>query len=579
VGDRLHISLIHKFHISNRNLILITAFSFFIISLALVSLHETPVNGYEISIYQKIPFIVWIAIIFGLINGGFLFFRYYGLEKKLWAIGLFEILLCNAILISLNFLRGSIYLGKGDSLTYLGYSKDIILNGFLPQYNFYPSISLLISSTSVITNLTGIELVQLLPAFFLTVYLLSIFVWSKSLSHKRGFIAAMLFASLPLFFATFIPPIIYEALCVLMIPIFLYSLQKSKSKDIRYISIICVFFVFFTLGHPLVSLALLLYMIIIFVTERFFRLEKKTVTGPLLLFSSVVFFIWIANQAVLVNSITITLNQMISGPSQTALTDFEGFASKLGLLTTVQSILSSTIDDIIFILLSIWAIILIWKNAWRTNSITPYFACFIGGTILLATLIVTTNQSPSRFVNLNFNMIFTIPLVGFLLYQKQKNGKVTLVRLILFLIVVSLIVSISSIYQDPIQMTPNGTITISETSGVNWFINQKNATIGILTVYTEPSRFADMIYGHIYSQNHAESFIKKDPGNHFTSIMSSNKTIENSYLIISSYDRDAYTTLWQNVNRYEEKDFQALPLSNMINKNFDNGGFSCYIRA
>lgn len=560
---------------------LITAVSFFIISIALLSLYATPVKGYEVSLYQKTPLIVWVALIFGIFNGGLLFYRYYGSRKKLWLIGLFEILLCFIIIMSIYTLRGSIFLAKADSLSYVGYSKDIILFGSIPDYNFYPLCSLLVSSTSVITNLTVMESVMLFPAAFLIVYFISIVAWSKSISRKPGFVIAMSFASLPLFFAWFVPSIYYMTLAVLMIPIFLYSLQKGKSGDIRFISITFALFAMFTLWHPLVAIFLLLFLTIIFIIERSTKSQKVIVSSSLILFSGVIFLGWVAAQTPLVNTISFTVDQLFGlVNNSSSLIAFENSSSKLGLIATVQSVLACTLDDIIFMILSIWAAIIIWRKGWRKNPIGPYFACLIGGTIFLAALIVATSiHNPFRLVNLNLNLILAIPLVGYLLYQKQKHGKVTTARFITFLILLSIITSIFSIYQDPIQSYPNGTITISETSGANWFINLKDRNMNTSVIQTSPVRFADLIFGHIYELNHGNSFIEKDAESHFTLIMSSNKTIEGTYLIVSSFDRIAYTQVWQNANRFDDNDFQALSLSNMVDKNFDNGGFSCYIRA
>jgi hypothetical protein len=560
---------------------MITALSFFLISIAVLSLYYTPIKGFEISIYQITSWIFWVPMIFGLINGGLLFFWCYKSNKILWVVGLLEVLLCNAIIISLNGLRGFIYLQRADPLSYVGYSKDIIHFGNIPAYNFYPLNSLLISFTSVITNFTVVESVQLISIAFLTIFILSFFVWSKSISHKRGFIAAMTFASFPILFAWYVPPIYYETLCVLMLPIFLFTLQKGGSWNIRFLLLTFVLFVFFTFGHILVAFILLLFLIIIFAIEQLSKSERPTVSVSLLILSGLILIFWIVTQAALAHSVNAIINQIFGFSSNmTSFTDFQNSASKLGFMNTLQALLACTIDDIIFAILAIWAATIIFRNYWKTNPVTKYFACFIGGLVFLGALIaVAFIHNPFRLVNLNFTMIFSIPLIGFLLYHKLKNGKVTTARLIIVLILVSLITSTFSIYQDPIQKYPNEAITISETSGVNWFINQKDNGTNTSILQTSSWRFADMIYGHVYVMNNAKSFIEKETDSHFMTIMSSNNSIESTYMIISSFDRQAYTKVWESSNRFNDNDFQALSLSNMVNKNFDNGGFSSYLRA
>jgi hypothetical protein len=231
-------------------------------------------------------------------------------------------------------------------------------------------------------------------------------------------------------------------------------------------------------------------------------------------------------------------------------------------------------------ILAIWAAVVIWKNTWRKGPIGLYFAGFIGGMVFLVALIVMTSlHNPYRFVNLNFNMILTIPLVGFLLYQKRKLGKMKTARFVIFLIILAIIASTLSIYQDPIQSHPNGITPISEASGGNWYINTKDTSVITSVLAIQPARFADLTLGHVYELNHWRYYIYNETASHFTSIMSSNETGNRTYVIISTYDRVAYTQVWQNTNRFVDEDFQALSLSNKVDKNFDNGGFSCYFRA
>jgi hypothetical protein len=434
VGNELNEPLNQDVQVSHRKAIYITAFSFVFISLALLILKETPVNGYEASIYLGTPWIVWVALIFGVINGGLLFYRCYGSNTKLWVIGLFEVLLCNIILINIYVLRGFIFLTRGDTLSYIGYAKDIILFNSIPDYNFYPLHSLLVSSTSMITNYPVTMSTLLFPAFFLIIYFVSIFAWSKSISREREFITAMLFASLPIFFAWFVHSVFYETLSVMMIPLFLYSLQKGRSGDIRFITLSFALVIFFALSHPLVALFLLLFLIIFFVIERLAKSQQTTVSISLVLFAGVIFLGWVATQASLVRTISITIDQLIGLIQYPKAVDiFEASSSKIGLLDTIISVLACIIDDIIFMILAIWAAVVIWKNTWRKGPIGLYFAGFIGGMVFLVALIVMTSlHNPYRFVNLNFNMILTIPLVGFLLYQKRKLGKMKTARFVIF---------------------------------------------------------------------------------------------------------------------------------------------------
>ena len=204
----------------------------------------------------------------------------------------------------------------------------------------------------------------------------------------------------------------------------------------------------------------------------------------------------------------------------------------------------------------------------------------MGGSVFVGGLILTTAlHTPIRLINLNFNMILTIPLVGFLLFTKIRDGKLNSARMIAILVLVSIVFASLSIYQDPVQMTPNGTVTSTEASGANWYIAERDDGIEYFGLQTIPWRFADMVYGHEYVLEHQSLLILNDPGNHFSTITSSNESIGDSYLAVSTYDKMAYTTVWAASDRFNANDFQGLAYSDKVMKNFDNGGFQCYLRA
>ena len=566
--------------ITDRRLLLITSLTFFLMSFSLISLIGAPINGYELSIYQATPPIFWIAMIIGLINGALLYYRCYQRNDKLWIIGLFQVLVCNIMILSVSILRGFFYLQRMDSITYVGYSKDILIYGSIPEYNFYPLNTLLITIISDITNLSLIHSAILLPSFFLLIFILSVFIWSRSISREPIFVAAMSLSSFIIIFAWFVPSIYYETFCVLMLPLFLYFIHKAELQNIRYMIIAIILFALFTLSHILVAFGLLLFLIIFFLSEKYVNSERRTVTIPLLLICIAILLLWVLNQVSLTHSIIRVFNQIFGlSPNITTFTSFENIASRAGLWNTVQSVIACTIDDIIYIALALWAFFIIFRNNWRRNPVTKYFACLIGGMLFLLVLILTSyTHNPFRLINLNFVMIFTFPLIAFLVLYKLKQRRVNTVRFVILLILVSLVASTFSIYPDPIQFNPNLTITASETSGANWLINQKDQYTNTSVIQTSIQRFSDLIYGHIYTVDNIRSLLENETTNHFATIMSSNETVEDMYQIVSTFDEEAYNQVWKNSNRFVNEDFQALALSNMVNKNYENGGFSCYLR-
>lgn len=565
-----------------RVLLLTSALSFLLLTTAIVSLHDAPVTGYEYSVFDSTPLVFWVAVIAGLLNGILLFVKNYGRSRAMWGLGLFQILLSNFILISLYLYRGFIYIERDDSQSYIGYAKEIVLLGHFPSSNFYPMGSILMSSTGDVLGQSVVLVSQLFPAVFFTVYTLGILCWSKTLSTRPRFVTSMMLASMPIFFAWFIPSIFHETWCVLMLPFFYFILWKKVNGDRRLKLLSAIMIVFFTIGHPMIAVSVLLVLAIVMATERITRREARMVSTALFLFASLVLILWIFNNAMLVQSTQIIVEQLLGiAEGVSTFGSAQGQASQFGILSALRSILLCTIDDIIYIILALWLMLIILRNKWRTHPMTVLMACFLGGSAFLAVMILFTfAHNPFRMVNLNFVMIFAVPLVGYLLCSLRDGGKIMRARLVTLLILFCVVSTVLTVYQGPAEGFPNGAITRSEAVGSNWFLTDRAESVQIYNLQTNPWRYADLIRGDQYVLDNPD--IKYDLGTttaHFDSYLSSNETGVTQYLVITTYDEMAYTITWASVDKFNIGDFDHVVLSTAVNRVYANHCFKVYSRA
>ena len=558
-----------------------TSLSFFIICVAIIILAHTPVNGYELSIYQGTPIIFWIAIVAGMINGGLLLLRYYNSGNKLWTVGLLEIVLCHLLIVSVYLLRGSFYLDRGDSLSYIGYSIDLINEGSIPWYNFYPFFTVLMSLVTELTGIPPIWVTQLLPPLTLMIYTLSMYCWAKSIFPERLFVASMLFASVPIFFAGFLAPLYYQSLAVMVLPLLFYCLRRGATGDGRFRAIAFILIIFFVLTHQIVAMGVLLFMAIMFLIEQKAPHGSRSVSPALVLFVFVTLFAWIFTQGFLTHSVTSIFQQILDSFSgQSTFTYAQTAIAKVGIWSTIRSVLVFIADDLVFLFLSLLAGVVIWKKASRLDPIFVYFLCLVGGCSMLLVLmfIATVHSSPVRLINLNFAMIFSVPLVGYLLYRQRNRGHRLKAGLIIVAILFSIFASTASFYWDPTNLNPNGTISASEVPGNNWIISLQDEHRNSSILFNVPSRFADMLYGREYKLEHPNIvYGVMDPGDHFKEPLSANQSYTGSYLIVTTFDQEAYTKVWPDFGRFTSNDFQAIDESMVISKIYANPGISCYI--
>lgn len=564
-----------------RFLVLVTAFSFILLTVAIVTVYNAPMTGYEYSVYQSTPFVFWIAIIVGLINGILLFVMNYGKNKAMWGIGLFEILLSNFVLISLYLYRGFIYIERSDSQSYVGYAKDIVQLGNIPSTNFYPMMSILMASTGDVIGQSMVLMSQIFPAIFFTAYTIGILCWSRTISTQARFITSMMLASMPIFFAWFVPSIFHETFCVLMLPLSFFILWRSGPGSSMFKTLLVLIMVLFVAGHPLVAIFFLLILTIKFGTE-FITKKERTFSSSLILCGLVIFLGWIAVNALLVKSLQDVGEQllgMVQGVSTFG--SAQGQASQLGILSALQSILVCTIDDIIYALMALWVGTIIVRSRWRVHPMTQVMACFLGGSVLLAGLVLFTfTHNPFRMINLDLVMIFTIPLVGYQLYTLRCNGKVGLYRLVTVLILFCLVSTVFTVYQDPIEVFANGSVTKSEIIGSNWFISNRGDEINIYNLQTNPWRYADLIYGAFYGRENPDIvYNMKETTAHFDSFYTANYSMSIDYLVLTKYDVAVYTQTWKAINKFNVGDFTALSLSTQADHIYTNSCLTVYLKT
>lgn len=107
--------------------------------LAVVAAHDAPASGYELSIYTATPLVFWVGIGLALFVATPIALWSTELGRVRDAALLLSVLAAVAV-VSLPLLRGYYYFGSGDSLTHLGWMKDIA-SGALPTSDLlYPGL-------------------------------------------------------------------------------------------------------------------------------------------------------------------------------------------------------------------------------------------------------------------------------------------------------------------------------------------------------------------------------------------------------------------------------------------------------
>ncbi|GEM_PF-5360182 len=567
-----------------RYAVLLSITAFLVLTVAVLAVYASPMRGYEYSVYGSAPVIFWIAIIFCQLTGILLFYTYYGTGKRLWTVGIFQILLSNFMLMTLYLYKGFIYLERTDSLSYVGYAKDIMFGGHFPSSNFYPSASIVMAMAGDVLGQGIILMSQIFPAIFFTAYTVGILCWARAICAKPRFVTSMMLASMPIFFAWFIPTFFNQTLCVLLLPLFFFIMWKCMTSDPRYKTLLALLVVFFIVGHPLVAMTVLLFFAVVLFVEMFAKKRKKTFSANMIMYGFVLLFGWIIVHALLVRdlrNITEQLLGFVDGMS--TFSNASQQASQIGLLSSLQSVLVCVADDLVFIILTLVAGIMILKRGWKTHPLTVLFALFIvGGGFLAVLVLFTFAHNPFRLINLNFIMIFTIPLVGYVIYVLRKANKRKLGLVASIIVVFCLISSVFTAYQDPNAVFPNASVTRSEITGANWLVTERDLDdFGLFTVQTKPWRYADLIYGAAFKRANDDILANdRTVSFHFKSFLNANTSSGNSvYLVTTTYEEIAYTVTWAVTDKYNADDFNKLTYLDTVSTVYKTRDMNIYMRS
>jgi hypothetical protein len=139
------------------------------LAVAVLAAHESPAGGYELSIYRATPTLFWAGAAVALLAGIVV-----AVSAPDWyrSLGLVLGGATTLSIASLPILRGYHFYGPGDSLTHLGWTKDIVAGDMAAYDLLYPGTH---TVAIVISEATGLSLrrsLLLMVAAFVLVYLL-----------------------------------------------------------------------------------------------------------------------------------------------------------------------------------------------------------------------------------------------------------------------------------------------------------------------------------------------------------------------------------------------------------------------
>ena len=392
----------------------------------------------------------------------------------------------------------------------------------------------------------------------------------------------------------------------LLFPFILFLFIKSSlssSFSWRILSIIIIILV--PIIHPIVAVALFMILVSLRIIEgimyskarhsvaanEFVSIKPAWGMILLLLFWTVTWisisssFIWGEFAASVVSTFQTGANQLQGVINNAA------YAAGYGYSPIIYFMRIYSIPVIYGILALVAFPILIRKSA-HESKLGMIIAFYGPLAVITLTMIIL------YFLNLPFGpgrleiyiIIMLFIMVGFLLFEFIKwagtpNRALSLVSVVLvgvFLFGASL-VGIAQLYPSPYTYDVSPQNTRTEISGMDWFLRQKDVTIGSAGWYFDPSRYAAFLLTteERQTRNDFSPYLTQDLPWHlgydrYTNL--GDYFDANIYVVLRDLNRKVYTEVYpQMANiRLLPGDFDKLEQDSTVSRLYDNGAFEVY---
>lgn len=565
-----------------------------------------PSRGYELSIYDAAPSIIWYGIILsslcGIIIVVFEVYTEHYNRSSSWIYGFFIILISRITLLCLPYNRGYVA-WYGDHLTHIGSVRDILTSGFISPDNYYPITHILLSEVALVTNLS-IEFSTKYSTTLISVFfVVSIYLVGKYLLLDKGVTLLTLAATGCVILSHYDVYLMPNGWSILFFPFALSLILKATEREVKIayriltVVVLLLYPFFHTLSALMLAIILLLLVVIHAILDKFPYLSNKIRehfvlpdSAPPLSILCALVITWVAwtlsfkrfypNIRTLYNSIFLDIDGNVLGSMGDKISKMN-----LDIADVIFLAINQEGAAIIFIILFIFGSYLAY-NKYRKEQKFQKIVVFIGVTFSFGLLYATYlfNVLPglgsiagSRI--LEFCILMT-PIFAGIVYMHILSKKETVFALLCIgMMMIPVVLSIFGAFPSPYVHMPTPDITTMDMHGAEWSFTVDKRGISYIETISNPLRFSDAILGRDQRAHRFQAnFIDQIP-DHFNYPMSlyfGENYLSDRYLILQKYDRILYSTVFKAIGRFTEFDFIRLKSDPSVQYLYSNGECEVY---
>jgi len=568
--------------------------SFLLFSIVTLFLSKYCSVGYNLSIYNNLPFPSLLLISLLILIGIGITLEGYKNKDNIWKIGFLLIILCNFIVLLLPYLIGYTYSSNADHLTHIGFVKDILGTGNLNSYmdkNIYPFIHILAVELSLFTKLSIEKIAFFLGPLFYFLFLSYTYILSRKLTPNSKILTVVAGTVL---FCYFFKEIFPMGFAFLTYPLIFYVYYNYRSKkNTSYAILTLLLLLIMPFFHPIAAILLSFVLVVLeignFSMDIFLKNNQRNLSFTLIIFSLIIIMLWMWQTSWLWKTSVLNvfnflnfdlLNQPFVNKANESFNKlglnlpqiFELFVrtygpivlfSILSIITALKTIINrdfSSIKNRFIYLLSV--VLFFCSVLWISDYIHPLTQLSSGRLIwvVIPLFPIFVGISLHKFINSKF--------------MKNEKSKFILVFLIMGL---SSLIALFSIYPSPQIYQFNTAVSTSEIDGAKWIISNSNSTDSVISIgYVPIFRYENALNGTLMTnQNRADVNGISDHFNYTKFNEIGEEYDKNKYIVLrQNFILSVYTGIYKSINRFNKEDFSKLEKDPTVSEIYEDGNMN-----
>lgn len=579
--------------------------------------YSTPATGYEISIYAGTPLLFWVGFGVALVASVTVALT---IETRVWRR--LALLLGGAamfVFTALPIVRNYHFYASADSMTHLGWVRDIASGVLEPVALFYPGLHMLAVLTQTLTGFDLPRSLMLVVSGFTLVFFLFVTLTVRELTDSGlgtavGAVSAFMLLPINVIITKLSAHPISQTILYFSLVLFLFARYLSERPDTGRVSghfvgtslLLLVTLVALVLYHPLGAVVVLILLgtvsAVQFASRRLRSDTPISLSRPLYV-PTVVLAVWVGiwivfgHQALVdqAERIVFHISSFIEGSGGSA---GEIVSDRQSSLQQVGAGLLETYLKLFFVntvYAALTGVVILLALAGRLgeyrNASVPIKLTAFGLLVLFPWTVAqfVGNISSLFFRYVGFMMVVATILGAFTIHHAVRDRRPASSRTrasvrsparigLVVVLGVLLVVSAAFTFPSPSIYQPSGHMTAAQFDGYGTTFDHVDEEYQLVGIGMGVGRYRHAVEGTSQSEFGTDSGVVPSPEyDHDLEGFLRNESLgEGRYLILSEQERVSRISVYRGF-RYDASDFQAVESGTGINHVFANGEVDLYL--